>query len=167
LTSTQIRGGTFLSNGQPYIFLTKHPPYYDTLWFALLHELGHVLFDQDILRQGSGSHLSGREDLFEDPLLEQSADDFATTMLLPRERLAYAKSIIHIPAFVKQVAKEWNVHPSIVYGMHCYANPDDFLKYQRQRLKADEAIKFNYTSWQRPTLQETVPELKRQLLPAS
>ncbi|HET9135844.1 MAG TPA: ImmA/IrrE family metallo-endopeptidase [Candidatus Kapabacteria bacterium] len=161
LTTTSIRGGTFIKNGQPYIFLTKHPDWYDTLWFALLHELSHVLFDMEVLRKGTGTHLSGEANLFEDPLLEPRADEFAVQLLLTKERLEYAKTIIHIDGFVKSVANEWNVHPSIIYGMHCYKHPEDFVKYQRYRLKADEALKFNYTSWQKPTLQETVPEIEK------
>ncbi len=169
VTQTHIRGGTFISSdGKPYIFLTKHPPYYDTLWFALLHELCHVLFDLDIIRSGIGSHLTGGDpDLFfEDEMIERTANNFAARMLLPEDGLEYATKIIHNRGFIQQAARDWNVHPSIIYGMYCKAtnDPTDFARFGHFRLYADEAIKFTYNSWQKNSLAETTPIIEKQLI---
>lgn len=169
LTKTQIRGGTFLYNGKPYIFLTRYPNNYDTLWFALLHEIGHVMFDLDFIRDRNMSHLSGEGGLFEDPLIEKGADDFAMEILLSSKNLEYAERIIHIDGFVKKAAEDWGIHPSIIYGQYCYKhnNPINYMKYGRYRIKADEAIKFDYITWEKPTLQETAPLIENQLVAVS
>ena len=48
--SLHIRGATFIVNDKPCIALTDYVGFYPTLWFALVHELYHVLFDWDDLR---------------------------------------------------------------------------------------------------------------------
>src|SRR5690606_36942062 len=40
-----IRGATFAHRGKPCIALTKYTRFYPTLWFTLIHELFHVLYD--------------------------------------------------------------------------------------------------------------------------
>ena len=47
LPTTQVRGATFIIDGKPCIALTDLNKRYSTLWFALLHELHHVLYDFD------------------------------------------------------------------------------------------------------------------------
>lgn len=165
VAKTQIRGGTFLSpTGQPYIFLTKYPNYYDTLWFALIHELHHVLFDLDFIKEGGGSHLTGDSTLFEDPLIEKEANDFAAAILLKKEMFEQADQIIGYENFIRQKAEEWNVHPAIIYGTYCYRY-NDFGRFggKNFRPSADDAIKFKYNTWQTETLKETVPLIEKEL----
>ena len=63
LSTTQVRGGTFIVNGKPCIVLTDYKKKYPTIWFTLLHELHHVLFDFDLIETNS-FHLTGDDDLF-------------------------------------------------------------------------------------------------------
>ncbi|MBK9196716.1 MAG: hypothetical protein IPO17_17385 [Flavobacteriales bacterium] len=42
---TPVRGATFRVNGKPCIALSDFRKSYATVWFALMHELNHVLFD--------------------------------------------------------------------------------------------------------------------------
>ena len=53
LSTTQVRGGTFIVNGKPCIVLTDFNKKYPTIWFTLLHELHHVLFDFDLIETNS------------------------------------------------------------------------------------------------------------------
>jgi len=49
LPKTQIRGATFLINDKPCIVITDFNKNYATIWFALIHELHHVLFDLETI----------------------------------------------------------------------------------------------------------------------
>jgi len=63
LPKTQIRGATFLINNKPCIVITDWNKNYATIWFALIHELHHVLFDLETIEK-TNYHLSGEPDLF-------------------------------------------------------------------------------------------------------
>ena len=47
LPKTQIKGATFVINNKPCIVITDFNKNYGTIWFSLIHELHHVLFDLD------------------------------------------------------------------------------------------------------------------------
>lgn len=72
----QIKGATFACNGKPCIVLSDLNKRYPTLWFVLLHELYHVLYDFDEISERN-YHVSEEDssDLF---LLDEiSPDEFA------------------------------------------------------------------------------------------
>ncbi|MGE0569388.1 MAG: hypothetical protein AB7O73_15720, partial [Bacteroidia bacterium] len=74
--SLHIRGATFAVNKKPCIVLTDYKGFYPTLWFALLHELHHVLFDWDDILVNS-YHISDEVDLYTKTEVEDVADKFA------------------------------------------------------------------------------------------
>lgn len=112
LSTTQVRGGTFIINGNPCIVLTDFNKSYATIWFTLLHELHHVLFDYDVVEKNS-FHLTDDKDLF---LIEEKANAFARDFFMSEEKFHYIKKYINNPYMVSKFAAENEVHVSIVYS---------------------------------------------------
>ncbi|APY06788.1 hypothetical protein BWZ20_00065 [Winogradskyella sp. J14-2] len=115
LPKTQIRGATFFINKKPCVVITDFNKNYATIWFALIHELHHVLFDLDTI-EDTKFHLSGEPDLF--LLQEDKANEFASEYLLSSEKMRYIEKLINNPLIVSRFAKECQVHPSIIYSQY-------------------------------------------------
>jgi len=114
LSKTQIRGATIIVNEKPCIVITDLRKNYATIWFALVHELHHVLYDLNIVRD-TAFHLTGEPDLF---LIEERANEFAQEILFPKEKLRYIAPMIHNELVVRQYAEQNGVHPSIIYSFY-------------------------------------------------
>lgn len=112
LAKTSIRGATMLVKDKPCIVITDLNKNYATIWFALVHELHHVLYDLDTIRDTT-FHLTGEPDLF---LIEQKANEFARELLFSREKMDYVRPLINNPVVVAQAARKHNVHPSLIYS---------------------------------------------------
>jgi Zn-dependent peptidase ImmA (M78 family) len=115
LPKTQIRGATFVINNKPCIVITDLNKNYATIWFALIHELHHVLFDLELIER-TKYHLTGEPDLF--LIQEDKANEFAAEYLLSDEKMRYIEPLIHNPLMVSKFAKESQVHPSIIYSQY-------------------------------------------------
>lgn len=115
LPKTQIRGATFFINNRPCIVITDFNKNYATIWFALIHELHHVLFDLDTI-EDTKFHLSGEPDLF--LLQEDKANEFAAEYLVSAEKMRYIEKLIDNPLIVSRFAKECQVHPCIIYSQY-------------------------------------------------
>jgi HTH-type transcriptional regulator/antitoxin HigA len=113
LPKTQIRGATFVINKKPCIVITDFNKNYATIWFALIHELHHVLFDLEVIKE-TKYHLTGEPDLF--LIQEDKANQFAAEYLVSEEKMRYISNLIHNPLMVNKFAKECQVHPSIIYS---------------------------------------------------
>lgn len=111
LSSTQTRGGTFSINDKPCIVLTDFNKKYPTMWFTLLHELHHVLFDFELIKTNS-FHLTGNDDLF---LIEEKANSFARDFFMSEDKFHYIKKYVNNPYLVSKFAKDNEIHVSIVY----------------------------------------------------
>lgn len=118
LSTTQVRGGTFEVSGKPCVVLTDFNKKYPTIWFTLLHELYHVLYDMDTISTNH-FHLTGESDLF---LIEDKADSFARDFFFSEEKFHYIKKYINNPYLVSKFAKENEIHVSLIYSW--------FSKYQ-------------------------------------
>jgi HTH-type transcriptional regulator/antitoxin HigA len=116
LSTTQIRGGTFIINGKPCVVITDYNKKYSTIWFTLLHELHHVLFDYDLIERNS-FHLTGDDDLF---LIEEKADSFARDYFLSIDKFNYIRNFINNPYLVSKFAKENEIHESLVYTFYTW-----------------------------------------------
>ena len=112
LSTTQVRGATFIIDGKPCIVITDFNKSYPSLWFTLLHELNHSLFDFDTIELNT-FHLSDNNDLF---LMEEKADSFARNFFMSEEKFHYIKKYISNSYLVKKFSDEIEVHPSIVYS---------------------------------------------------
>lgn len=112
LTTSQYRGATFIVNNKPCIVLTDLNKSYPTVWFALLHELYHVLFDYDIIATW-GYHLTGEPSLV--LINEEQADDFAQNFFFGIDMFNYIKPHINNQIMVDRYAKQNSIDPSFVY----------------------------------------------------
>lgn len=120
LPSLHLRGATFAVNDKPCIVLTNYAGFYGTLWFALIHELFHVLFDWEEIRVNM-YHLSDEED---DELVvqekESEANKFAREYLFPQEKMNQIRHNLNNQFFVSEFAKNNHVHPSIIYVFNAF-----------------------------------------------
>jgi len=116
--SLHLRGATVNVNDKPCIVLTDYKGFYPTLWFALLHELHHVIFDwQDI--RFSRYHISDEEEQ-RLPILEKekSANTFAREYLFSAEKSKKIRPHLNNTKYVSEFARVNEVHPSFVYVFH-------------------------------------------------
>jgi HTH-type transcriptional regulator/antitoxin HigA len=122
------RGLTIESRGKPAIILTDIGKKYSTLWFALIHELYHVIFDWEDIIAGR-LHVTDEDDLVSNK--ELKANEFAREYMFPHKRMEEIISKISNPIAVKNFAIESQVHYSIIYDNYCYDNPNQFPLYSR------------------------------------
>lgn len=116
-----IRAATFCVNDKPCIALTNYRDYYPTLWFALVHELYHVLYDwEEIVASEGQSHLSAG--ISTGSIDEDAANNFARRYLFDEDKMREIEQDIDDPYYVKKVARSYNVHESIVYAIYAYTN---------------------------------------------
>lgn len=151
LPALHLRGATFAVNDKPCIVLTNYVGYYGTLWFALIHELFHVLFDWDEIKENK-YHISD-EETNELMVLEKEneANNFAREYLLPKERMEIVKYHLNDPYFVDEYAKEINLHPSIIYIFSAYdSNKGNRAPWARARKKEPIEMKFLIASLENP-----------------
>lgn len=162
LSTTQVRGGTFIVNGKPCIVLTDFNKKYPTIWFTLLHELHHVLFDFELIESNS-FHLTGDNDLF---LIEDKADSFARDFFLSEEKFHYVKRYINNPYLVTKFAKENEVHESIVYSFFTWYQDKLYGKKYHAAFKEyypdykDSLKKLNPISWSDVSIKEASKKIK-------
>lgn len=120
MLTLQLRGATFNHNGKPSIILTNYQGFYSTLWFALIHELYHVLFDWEEIKENkyhltddSNEKISVRE-------RELEADNFAKEYLFSEEKMKIAKRLINDETFISEFACENQIHKSLIYAFHAF-----------------------------------------------
>lgn len=169
LSKTQVRGGTFAINGKPCIVVTDYNKTYSTLWFALLHEIYHALYDFEELK-GLTYHLTGEEQSEIYLFKEDMADYFACEMLFPKENLEYIRHMINSPVLVDDYAEKCKVHPSIIYSFYCHAqkkNGKDYYALFRKHFgKSDKAIQVVKTHpWNKETIYEEIEKVRKILNP--
>lgn len=171
LSKTQVRGGTFAINNKPCIVVTDYNKSYATLWFALLHEIYHALYDFEELK-GLTYHLTGEEQSEIYLFKEDMADYFACEMLFPKENLDYIKHMIKSPVLVNDYAEKCKVHPSIIYSFYCYSQKqegkDYYPFYAKHFGKSDKAIQIVKTHpWNKETIYEEIEKVKKILTPTN
>jgi len=162
LTTTQVRGATFIINGKPCIVITDFNKNYPTLWFTLLHELNHVLFDFDTIEKSS-YHLSDDNDLF---LIEDQANTFARNFFLSEEKFQYIKRYINNPYLVSKYANETEIHPSIVYSFFTWYQKELYGKNYHGAFKqffpdySNAVAKLNPITWHERSIKEASTKIK-------
>ncbi|MCY4779269.1 ImmA/IrrE family metallo-endopeptidase [Sphingobacterium sp. UT-1RO-CII-1] len=162
LTTTHVRGATFIINNKPCIVLTDNQKKYPTIWFTLLHELHHVLFDYDAIKTNS-YHLSDDEDLF---LIEEKANSFARDYFMPRTSFDYIKTYIKNDYMVEQFAKENEIHKSLVYSFYTWYqqelyNKNYYAAFKEHYPDYKPAIaKLNPITWDEDTVREASEKIK-------
>ncbi|MFC0776959.1 ImmA/IrrE family metallo-endopeptidase [Flavobacterium sp. HJSW_4] len=165
LPKTQIRGATFLINDKPCIVITDFNKNYATIWFALIHELHHVLFDLETIEK-TKYHLSGEPDLF--LIQEDKANEFASEYLLSSEKMRYIEKMIHNKFMVEKFAKECQIHPCIIYSQYQWRQSEkgnDYWGAFKEYFPNIKGItkKLNVSNWDNESIKETAIKIKQLL----
>ena len=163
MPTTQVRGATFIIEGKPCVVITDFNKNYPTLWFTLLHELNHVLFDFDTIETNS-FHLSDNNDLF---LMEEKADYFARNFFMSEERFHYIKQYINNSYLVNKFAAEIEIHPSMIYSFFTWYQKNLYSRNYHAAFKEfypdySEAInKLSPISWDESSLKDASTKIKK------
>lgn len=125
IPAIQLRGATFEVNNKPCIVLTDYKGYYPTLWFALIHEIFHIIFDwKDIIKKKF--HLSDESDhllIFRQK--EDEANEFARDYMFSKNSMESITDKISNRLAVREMAMNVGVHSSIIYANFAYANSNE------------------------------------------
>ena len=169
LTTSQFKGATFIVNDKPCIVLTDLNNKYPTIWHAFLHELYHILFDLEEIKQ-IGYHLTGQElpELFLETN-EMLADEFAGDYFFSNDLYKQIKPQINNEYMVEAFAKRNNIHPSFIYrAFQYYIDKEegrDYWKAFHQYFPSVEKAtnRLNPLSWKLdltlPQVAETIKEI--------
>ncbi len=165
LPKTQIRGATFVINKKPCIVITDLNKNYATIWFALIHELHHVLFDLEVIEKTS-YHLTGEPDLF--LMQEDKANEFASNYLFSDEKMRYIEKLIHNKFMVEKFANECQIHPSIIYTQYQWRQSEKGNDYwgafkDQFPSMSDVTKNLNIANWDVNSIKETATKIKELL----
>lgn len=165
LPKTQIRGATFLIKNKPCIVITDLNKNYATIWFALIHELHHVIFDLETIEK-TNYHLSGEPDLF--LIQEDKANEFAAEYLLSSEKMRYIEKMIHNKFMVEKFAKECQIHPCIIYSQYQWRQSEkgnDYWGAFKEHFPNIKGItkQLNISNWDIDSIKETALKIKELL----
>ncbi len=164
LTTTQVRGGTFLVKDKPCIVLTDLNKRYTTIWETLIHELYHVLNDLETI-ENFGYHLSGG--INDIALIEEKAIEFAREFFCGYDEYLYIKQHINNPFIVERYAKKLEIEKSFIYSSFRQFQK---LEYNKNYYSAFNEFFPNYLSairrlkpitWQEQSLTEVSKEIKQ------
>lgn len=158
IANLQVKGATFIIDGRPCIVLSNLNKRYPTLWFVLLHELHHVLYDFDDISVNR-YHLTGEMDLF--LLNEDAADNFSKEYFLSEDRLNFISPYINSRATISKYSKEWSVHVSFIYAFYCQEKNAWGHPVSKLIPSSEIALKYlNTHPFERETLAESAKQLK-------
>ncbi len=165
LPKTQIRGATFLIKNKPCVVITDFNKNYATIWFALIHELHHVLFDLETIEKTS-YHLSGEPDLF--LIQEDKANEFASEYLLSSEKMRYIEKMIHNNFMVEKFAKECQIHSCIIYSQYQWRQSEkgnDYWGAFKEYFPNIKGVtkKLNVSNWDIESIKKTALKIKELL----
>lgn len=125
LPSLHLRGATFAVNDKPCIVITDYRGFYPTLWFALIHELFHVLFDWDEIRNNSYHLSDSGTEVLSVIEKENEANNFAREYLFSRQKTDNVKPFLYDVEYVSEFAKNNHVHHSFAYVFNAYDLKND------------------------------------------
>jgi HTH-type transcriptional regulator/antitoxin HigA len=165
LPKTQIRGATFLIKNKPCIVITDLNRNYSTIWFALIHELHHVLFDLETIGK-TNYHLSGEPDLF--LIQEDTANEFASEYLLSSEKMRFIEKMMHNKFMVEKFAKECQIHPCIIYSQYQWRQSEkgnDYWGAFKEHFPNIKSVtkKLNVSNWDIESIKETALKIRELL----
>jgi HTH-type transcriptional regulator/antitoxin HigA len=165
LPKTQIRGATFVVNNKPCIVITDFNKNYATIWFALIHELHHVLYDLEVIEK-TNYHLSGEPDLF--LIQEDKANDFAKEYLFSSEKMRYIEKLIHNKIIVEKFANECQIHSSIIYSQFQWRQSEignDYWGAFKDKFPKISTVtkNLNIANWDVQSIEETALQIRELL----
>jgi len=98
------------NNTIPLIQVTDRHKDYNSFWFTLYHELGHILHHgkKDIF-------IEGLENIEQDNKKEKEADNFAVRMLITeKEKKEIFKYLVYNARIISTLSKKFRIHESIL-----------------------------------------------------
>jgi len=125
-----IHGATLSYRDKPCIVLTQYTNFYATMWFALIHELYHVLYDWEEIRHNI-YHITGETHSVK--ISEEKANNFARQYLFSDEKMEQVKPHINEAKYVKIFAERNHVHPSVIYSFYNRDTnkPENYAKFYK------------------------------------
>ncbi|KAA9338807.1 ImmA/IrrE family metallo-endopeptidase [Adhaeribacter soli] len=158
ISINHLKGATIVVNQKPCIVLTDYKGFYSTLWHTLIHELYHVLFDFELIKNKKYQyHLSDIDtlDLGDQDLglweKEKEADGFAREFLFSKEKSNIIKPHINNKKFVADFAEMHQIHPSFIYTYYAFDNGKEdkqaWAKAKKFNPSFDEFIKLVENPW--------------------
>ena len=169
LIRTQVRGATMLVNDKPCIIITDFNNSYPTIWFALMHELYHVLFDFDLLESWK-YHMTDNTSSNLTLANEEYANTFARELLFPLKNIDFVSSFINSHALIVEYADKHLIHPSIIYSFYCYEKNRNgtnlYSKYSKYILSSKDILKIVKTNpFDKVKLEDGIQRIKQILEP--
>lgn len=133
LSDLHLRGATIQYNGKPCIVLSNYKGFYPTLWFALIHELFHVIFDWDEIKSGSYHFSEEDPDRLTLQEKENEANNFAREYLFSVEKMKKVKRYLSNDNFIYEFANQNHVHPSFIYVFYASELKDNRAAWSKAR----------------------------------
>lgn len=132
IVGAPVQGYIRLLEGRVILRITLRYCYEDIFWFALFHEIGHLLSAKDTkeafidFSESQGEQLSS----------ENEANDFAEKCLLDKEKMmSYFKEYRLSSSSIRSFAQANGITPGIVVGQLGHTNPRFFQQYSKLRRK--------------------------------
>jgi addiction module HigA family antidote len=124
ITNCKVRGALTTYRNHPAIFLSGRFKTHDHIWFAFMHEIGHLLLHYD----SKNTIISYDEDALEDDIKEKEASTFARDFLIPPEDyMKFLRKNDFTEKSIRLFASKQKIRSGIVVG----------------RLQRDEVIEKN------------------------
>ena len=128
ITNCKVRGALTTYRNQPAIFLSGRFKTHDHIWFAFMHEIGHLLLHYD----SRNAIISYDEDVLQDDIKEKEANAFARDFLITSEDyMKFLKKNDFSEKSIRLFASNQKIRPGLVVG-------------RLQRDKIIEQNKLNY-----------------------
>ncbi len=115
LPSLHLRGATFSVSNKPCIVFTNYKGFYPTIWFALIHELFHVLFDWPEISSNEFHLSDDKPEQLSVKEKEDEANTFAREYLFSKEKSAQIRPHLHNQMDVEEFAMNNQVHSSFIW----------------------------------------------------
>lgn len=110
IRNSKIRGALTTYKTNPTIYLSARFKSHDHIWFALMHEIGHLL-----LHYNKKSFILSLEETKDDSLKEQEANKFASDFFIDDAAYqTFVQNHSFHPVRIKEFAKQQEVLPGIV-----------------------------------------------------
>lgn len=141
LLTLQLRGATFSHNNKPCIVLSDYVGFYPTLWFALVHELSHVLFDWEEIKEGKYHLSDDKNETLTVREHEKEANRFTRNYLFSIEKTNKIRPYLNDARYVEEFARDNHVHPSFIYVFNAFdVGETDRMAWARARRLAPTTL---------------------------
>lgn len=141
LLTLQLRGATFSHNNKPCIVLSNYVGFYATLWFALVHELYHVLFDWEEIKEGKYHLTDDKNEQLTVREREEEANKFTRNYLFSLDKSSQVRPYLNDREYVSEFARDNHVHPSIIYVFNAHdVGKTDRMAWARARRESPSQL---------------------------